>query len=266
MTLSPARPSKARDAGPSLSPALPQTPALVVGTVRHTRHTPFDRSFSHDHYQWLVDLDALPDFGLLGRLCAGFDALDHLDGGRLGGGIRGDLTRFLRHRGVDLEPGDRAFMLAHARILGHAFDPLTVFWCVRPDRTLAAVVFEVHNTYGERHAYLLEPDDAGHAEVAKEFYVSPFNDVSGDYRIRLSVTEDRIVVSIVLHRERQRVFTAVTHGRAVPATRRSVLHTVLTHPLLTHRVSFLIRLHGIRLWLARLPIQTRTKHPKESVR
>ena len=116
------------------------------------------------------------------RLLARFDARDHLDGGRLGGGIRGDVDRFLAARGVELDPADRVLMLAHARVLGHTFDPLSVFWCLAPTAPLRAVVFEVHNTYGERHAYLLDVDDSGRAEVDKAFYVSPFNDTSGQLR------------------------------------------------------------------------------------
>lgn len=247
--------------------SLPSTPALVVGTVHHTRHTPVRRSFSHRHYQWLVDLDALPDLGLLGRLCARFDARDHLDGGRLGGGLRGDLTRFLAGRGVTLTADDRVLMLAHARVLGHTFDPLTVFWCLRRDGSVVATVLEVHNTYGERHAYLLEPGTGGAAAaVTKEFYVSPFNDVSGDYRVALRLSADRVVAGITLHHGDLVVLTASTEGRPVPATRRTLGRTLLTHPLMTQRVSALIRLHGIRLWLARLPIQPRIPHPKESVR
>ena len=63
--------------------------------------------------------------------------------------------------------------------LGHVFDPLTVFWCFDSGGDLACVVAEVHNTYGERHAYLLRPDHSGTARTGKELYVSPFNDVSG---------------------------------------------------------------------------------------
>ena len=77
-------------------------------------------------------------------------------------------------------------MLAHARILGHTFDPLTVFWCLTPSGEVRAVVFEVHNTYGERHAYLLDLDERGSTTVDKRFYVSPFNDVSGSYAISLA--------------------------------------------------------------------------------
>ena len=67
-------------------------------------------------------------------------------------------------------------MLTNARVLGHVFNPLTVYWCHHPDGTLACVVAEVHNTYGERHCYLLRTDAAGRARTAKEFYVSPFFD------------------------------------------------------------------------------------------
>ena len=45
-------------------------------------------------------------------------------------------------------------MLAHARVLGHAFDPMTAFWCFAADGALRAVLVEVHNTYGGRHAYV----------------------------------------------------------------------------------------------------------------
>ena len=60
---------------------------------------------------------------------------------------------------MTLAADDRVLMLANARVLGHTFDPLSVFWCLRPDGSLLAVVFEVHNTYGERHAYLLDVDE-----------------------------------------------------------------------------------------------------------
>ena len=39
----------------------------------------------------------------------------------------------------------------------------------------------MHNTYGERHCYLLEPGERGRAEAGKEFYVSPFLTVDGSY-------------------------------------------------------------------------------------
>lgn len=237
---------------------LPPVPSLVVGTVGHSRRAPVQRSFEHAHYQWLVDVDDLPRVPFLAR----FDARDHLDGG----GFRPDLTRFLANRGILLEADDRVLMLAHARTFGHVFDPLTVFWCLRPDGEVRAVVFEVHNTYGERHAYLLDTDERGRGAVDKAFYVSPFNDTSGRYEVGLRLERDLVRVSVALDRDHRRVFTAVTTGTPVPATTRTVLRTFRRHLFMTHRVSLLIRWHGIRLWLARLPVQPRPVHSKEAVR
>lgn len=246
--------------------APPQLPALVDGTVSHSRRTPLRHSFTHGQYQWLVDVDDLPRLPWPVRPFARFDARDHLDEGRRGGGIRGDVERFLAARGVRLAPEDRVVMLANARVLGHVFDPLSVFWCLRPDGALLAVVFEVHNTYGERHAYLLDVGDDGTAAVDKAFYVSPFNDTSGEYAVRLVLQPDAVAVTVALDRDGERVLTAVTRGTPEPATARSLLRLVRRHGLMTQRVTALIRLHGIRLWLRRLPVLPRPSHPKEAVR
>jgi DUF1365 family protein len=223
-------------------------------------------AFTHRHYQWLVDLDDLPRLGWPLRILAQFDSGDHLDGGNGGGGIRGDLTRFLAGRGVTLAPEDRVIMLAHARILGHTFDPLTVFWCLTPSGEPRAVVFEVHNTYGGRHAYLLGLDERGGTTVDKQLYVSPFNDVSGSYTISLRMSPSVVTATIVLKRDGRRVLTAAVTGTPTPATPSTVLRTAARHLLMTHRVSTLIRLHGIWLWLRGLPVVPRTPHSQKGVR
>ena len=129
-----------------------------------------------------------------------------------------------------------------------------------------AVVFEVHNTYGERHAYLLDVADDGTATVGKAFYVSPFNDTSGEYAVRLVLQPDAVAVTVGLDRGGERIMTAVTRGTPVPATTRSLLRLVRRHGLMTQRVTALIRVHGIRLWLRRLPVMPRPHHPEEAVR
>ena len=136
---------------------LPVLPAIVDGFVAHRRRGPIGHEFRHRVYQWLVDLDHLPRPPWYLRPVAGFDARDHLGGTGpdASGDIKRNVERFLAQRGVDLGAGGRIVMLANARVFGHVFDPLTVFWCFGTDRDLRCVVAEVHNTYGERHAYLL---------------------------------------------------------------------------------------------------------------
>jgi DUF1365 family protein len=250
----------------SLLVAPPPVPSLVEGQVSHTRRTPVLHRFRYRHYQWLVDVDDLPRMRWPLSLLARFDPADHLDGGLEGGGIRGDLDRFLARHGRVLPPGTTVLMLAHARSLGHVFDPLTVFWCLAPDRRLVAAVLEVHNTYGGRHAYLVEADDTGRARIDKAFYVSPFNDVSGEYQVRLVLDERRVAVSVRLRRDGETVLDAALTGTPTPASGRTLLSTAARHLSMTHRVTALIRLHGVRLWMRRLPLVPRPRHFEEAVR
>ena len=101
-------------------------------------------------------------------------------------------------------------MLTSARVFGHVFNPLTLFWCYRASGELQCVIAKVHNPYGERHCYLLETDPSGRAGVPKAIYVSPFNDVAGQYRMKLPAPKQRLSVSIVLEREGHRPFVSST--------------------------------------------------------
>lgn len=235
----------------------PGAPAIYHGAITHTRHGDVPNHFRHPLYTWLVDLDDLPRPPRWLRPFARFDASDHLGDPRRS--IRRNLERWLAPRGVELD-GGQVLMLAHPRVLGHVFNPITVYWCHRPDGTLRCVVAEVHNTYGERHAYLLHPDDSGRAEVDKEFYVSPFLPERGRYEMRFQPPGDRLHVRIRLRDEHQPLLTAVLTGTREPATTRAIARAVLRRPLVPQRVSALIRRHGIALWLRGLRIVPRRPH------
>lgn len=245
---------------------LPTLPALVVGRVHHTRHSPLRHSFTNRHYQWLIDLDvplSLPRW--LGPV-ASFRPEDHLAGPASLTELKANVLRCLERGGIPTEGVRRVVALTHARVLGHVFDPMTAYWCLTDSGVLRGVVVEVHNTYGGRHAYAVRPDPAGAASVDKDFYVSPFNDTTGVYAIRFHLDPDRVSVGIRLHRDGELVLTAVVEGAPVPATPRSVLATVASHPFMPQQVTTLIRMHGIRLWARRLPVQPRPTTSEESVR
>jgi uncharacterized protein len=245
---------------------LPPLPALVVGKIHHVRHTPFRHKFKYRDYHWLVDIDDLPRYRRPLRWISRFDQRDHMDRGRLGGGIRGDLERFLANRGIAVEPSDRIVMFAHARVFGYVFDPLSVFWCLKADGTLRAIVFEVHNTYGDRHAYVLHPDEKGRVDVDKEFYVSPFNKPTGLYTMRIRLSPTLASIAIRLDQDGERILDASVTGKPTPATSRTLLWTSLKLALIPQRGKFFIHVHGLWLWIRRLPIVSRPKHPEEAVR
>lgn len=236
----------------------PTPPCLVETTIRHRRLAPLEHGFCYRSYSWLVDVDALPDHGRLAR----FEARDHL--GDPDRSIRENLVAFLADQGVDLA-GGRVLMLTSARVLGHVFNPITVFWCYGNDQDPACTVLEVHNTYGGRHAYLVHPDRDGRARIDKQLYVSPFNDTDGHYDVLVAEPCERVHVAVTLHRSGSPMLAASLHGHARPATRTAVRRMALARPLEPLRVSARIRLQGIRLWWRGLPIQprpTRTGAPR----
>jgi DUF1365 family protein len=223
--------------------------------ISHHRHYPVEHSVRMRSRLWLVDLDDLPTLPRgFGWLCR-FDSADHLDSAdQLEGGrrpLRDSLTDWLAERAVP-RPA-RILMLANPRVLGYVFNPLSVFYCLDAYGTVTSVVAEVRNTYGGRHCYLLHPDADGGAQVAKAFYVSPFYPVDGRYRLRLPLPDERLLVSVALHRPGERPFTAVVTGSRRPARRWTALRT----PLATRAVMFAIKRHGIVLYAKGLRLTPR---------
>jgi DUF1365 family protein len=245
------------------------TPAIYDVRIAHVRSAPLHNAFDYGGHLWLVDLDDVA----AGRLVAGaplprwlrgqvrFDAADHL--GDPARSIKANVVEFARLSGVsDIA---RVVMLASPRTgfggrLTYVFNPLSVHWCYRTDGTLACLIAEVHNTYGERHAYLLHPGDDGRAEADKTFYVSPFFDVAGRYRMRFSAPGTRLSITMALTRNGRTPFTASVRGTARPATARAVRRATLRQPFMSLRFSALIRLQGVALWLRRLPVVPRPPH------
>ncbi|WP_454698749.1 DUF1365 domain-containing protein [Arthrobacter humicola] len=234
--------------------------AIYRTSITHVRRTPLHNAFTYRSYSWFVDVDRLPSLPWPLRPLADFRASDHL--GDAEGSLRGNVERFLRTRGIEPD-GGRITMLASARVFGHVFNPLSLFWCHDAGGNLRCVVAEVHNTYGERHCYLLETDDAGRASVPKAFYVSPFNDVEGQYRMKLPEPGERLAVSIVLEREGQKPFIATVDGERHDASLPNILSAALAVPLAPLRVAAQIRWQGIKLWARRLPIIKRPHHPSQ---
>ncbi len=242
----------------------PPVPALYETEIAHSRVTPIRHTLHHRTYMWLVDLDDLPVLPRLLRPLARFDPADHFDGSAPT--LRVGLDACLADHGVRDADGP-VLMLAHARVLGHVFNPLTLYWCHDRAARPVCVVAEVHNTYGGRHTYLLHPDARGRAETAKDFYVSPFLDVEGTYRMRLPLPGDLLDLTVQLcHTDGTRPLTARVRGTRRPAGPRTLLAAALRHPWSTAAVSLGIRRHGIRLYLKGLRVRPRPRTaptPKE---
>lgn len=244
------------------------TPSIYTTTIRHTRTEPVHNSFEYTSNSWYIDLDDMPVPPRWLRPFVGFRPEDHLAPPAAGtpDTLRGRVDALLASRGVVLH-GGRVTALLNARVLGYVFDPLSLYWCHDIDGTLRCVVAEVHNTYGGRHSYLLELDETGRARADKQFYVSPFNDVSGRYEMSLPEPGDTLTSTVVLHREGRAPFSATVRGTRHDVTTATVLKTQLRTPLAPLMVSAHIRMQGIALWARGLPVVPRpSTREKETVR
>jgi uncharacterized protein len=233
------------------------TAALYPCEITHVRAHPVRRAFRYHSYLWLVDLDDLPRVPIALRPFARFRAGDHL--GDPASPLRANVDAYLARHGISLA-GGRVLMLGHAAALGYVFNPLTVFWCHRADGTVAAVIAEVHNTYGQRHVYLLHPDRSGRAEADKDFYVSPFLPVAGRYRLHLPEPGGTLRLSVTLHLGGRTVLAASVTGKRRAYTPWRLLGCALRHPWVTGQVTALIHWQGIRLAARRLPVSPRPAH------
>jgi DUF1365 family protein len=238
--------------------------ATYDGVTAHARTAPLTNRFRYRTRPWLVDLDALPRLPRSLAWLARFDAADHL--GDPAGTIRSNVGAFLAESDIDVR-GGRVLMLANARALGRVENPISIHWCYTAAGSLAAVIAEVQNTYGDRHAYLLRPDPQAGAvtdHLDKQMYVSPFNPVAGRYRISVSPPDEQISVAVTLDRDGHPPFVATL--RATRRTHRPLLAAALSTAAESWRTSALIRWQGIRLFRRGLRIEPRPIHtPQKAV-
>ncbi|MDF0586117.1 DUF1365 family protein [Tsukamurella sp. 8F] len=240
-------------------------PCLYYTEIGHVRRSPVHHAFAYRSASWFIDVDQQPRFPLWLRPLVGFRAADHLwaapDGADT---LRSRVDAVLNARGI-APPGGAVTALLGARCLGYVFDPLSIFWCHDRAGEVRVVVAEVHNTYGGRHAYVLDAAAVTGVTVDKVFYVSPFNPVEGTYRLRMPEPDERIDVDVVLDRPGQAPFVAVWRGTRRRATPARVVLAQARAPLAPIVVALRIRLQGIRLRLAGLPIVPRVRsYPRTS--
>jgi len=216
---------------------------------------------------WLcLDLDELAmldhtvtGFGHNRRAWASIHDRDYAGPGP--GSIREKITNRLSEGGVN-EPLARITLYTLPRVCGYVFNPVSFYFCYRPDETLAAVVAEVHNTFGEGHHYVLRPDDhpapPGESilfRAAKSFYVSPFLEVSGAYEVLVCERDDGLRLQIQLEQGGELMFTAAMTGRATPMSSRALAQTLLRLPFLAATIMFRIHWQALQLsFFKRLPV------------
>ncbi len=245
--------------------------AIYDGEVVHRRYRPRAQRLRYRLFQLLLDLDALPKLDRSLRLFAynRFALLSHHDrdhGDGSGRPLRGQIEHLLEGAGID--PGGGPIrLLAMPRMLGHVFNPLSLYYCHRPGGALAAVVLEVNNTFGERHFYLA-PAEGGvvRSACAKAFFVSPFMSLDMTYDFRLAAPGEAAEVAI-LGREAggaPLIFAQFT-GHRRPLTDSGLLRAFVAHPLVTLKVVAAIHVEALKLLAKGVRLRPKPTPPSHSV-
>jgi DUF1365 family protein len=237
----------------------------------HARLSPFGHRFAYAVLTITVDIDRLEETDRAAALFSvgrfnlyGFDARDHGEGD--GSPLRAHVERAFAQAGLTTPPA-RILLHCYPRTLGRVFNPLSVYFAYDAADRLMGVVYEVRNTFGERHSYVApvragELDEAGlRQERDKLFYVSPLLDMKLRYRFRLRPPGEAIAIRILETGPDGPVLAATFHGTQRPLTSAALLRAFARIPFQTLKVVVAIHWEALRLWMKGARPQPRPAPP-----
>lgn len=240
---------------------------LYVGKVMHARMKPVGHRFSYRVMSLLIDLDRLktadqqsPLFGVNRLALYSFHEKDH--GERDGTSLLAFAQRRAVEHGIDLT-GGRVRLLCYPRLLGYAFNPLSVYYCDDATGRLALLIYEVRNTFGELHTYVLpvrqgEASAAGIRQThAKSFYVSPFIEMPMHYHFRIAPPDSSVALRILETDADGPLLAATFFGERRALTTYALLGAFAALPLMTFKIMAAIHWEALQLWLKGLPLVRR---------
>lgn len=246
-------------------------PGLYHGVVRHTRVKPRKLSLRHRCFWLALDIDRLAETTSKLRVLSynknnilSFFDRDHGDGGDLN--LRTQIEEILSRGGIYGKP-EKIILFCMPRVLGYGFNPISLYFCYGEAGALQAIVYEVHNTFGQRHSYVAQVAGGNGPIIQtanKTFYVSPFMDMELAYKFKLEIRGEQLLLAISARDSAGPVIFTSLKASGKTLTNRSLMLAWIAHPLLTVKVIVAIHFHAARLWIKGMKIRLRPPPPKHA--
>ncbi len=253
--------------------------ALYVGDVMHRRLRPRVHQLRYRLFSLLLDIDEIDALAWRLRLFSrgrfnlfGFTDSDHLDGTKAS--LKAQIDARMAKAAIGWDQGP-VRVLTMPRVLGFTFNPISVWYIHHRSGALAAVLYEVNNTFGERHEYLLPVDGTAAQDrairqsIPKALHVSPFMGMDMRYDFRVTPPgirdNDRIAIGITGSDATGPLIAAVHTARRRVLTDAALARVFVTHPLLTVKVVGGILWEAAKLWIKRVPVYSHPAPPTESL-
>ncbi|WP_438950814.1 DUF1365 domain-containing protein [Porticoccus sp.] len=253
--------------------------ALYSGKVTHQRLRPKKHRFTYRVFSLCLDLDELELLHHRLRLfsvnCFNLFSFHEKDHGSGKSDLRGQITQLLTEHGF-ADATARIKLLCYPRILGYVFNPLSIYFCYNDQQQLSAVLYEVSNTFKQKHTYLIRVDSTRQnklieQQAEKAMYVSPFMPLATHYSFRISPPDQQQVSVFIRQSDDQtgkpgnHVLLATFNGKHRIFNDATLLKLFFSHPLMTLKIIGAIHWQAIRLWLKGLPLQPRktTKNARD---
>lgn len=245
--------------------------AIYTGRVTHHRLAPRAHKLSYNVFCFLVDLDELAALSRSSRLFSwnrrnivSFYEKDH--GGCAKAGLKDYILKLNDEAGT-CDRIERVALLCYPRLWGYSFNPLSVYYCFGRDDQIVSIVYEVRNTFGDRHSYVLPNGDGAPVlrhSCPKKMHVSPFMPMNCEYRFRIRKPEATLALAIAQESPDGAKMHAGFKGTRRPLSDREILGCLLRNPLMTFKVIAGIHWEAFKLWRKGLPFHKRPEAPNKA--
>ena len=245
--------------------------SLYTCDVMHRRHFPQNYRFDYKVFSLLLDIDQYQEDKSSSILSFNtfnlFSVFTKDHGARDGSDWRLWVNEILDKQNLE-KAKHQIKLLCFPRILGYAFNPISLWYCFGEDEKLYAVICEVSNTFGEHHHYVLHNDnqpylDDVEANKKKNFHVSPFIDMNAEYQFKIGIPDDELKVIINEYQNGELMLTATQRGKESKIDTPHLLGLFFRLPFMTLKIMWLIHWQALKIWKRGGIYHKKPEAPKE---